>query len=517
MGHILKGQVRYTLAVEDVIQQGEIPTDLQGISPLAFTSGVSASFDENIDADSTVYTVAAEKPDGTTTGITYGISGTDAGDFTINANTGVITIDASPNFEADPSYSIIVTANHANFDAITRNVALAVNNLDDTVPTITSGATATAIAENSGAGQVIYTVTADDSSDVSGGVTFALASTAPDNSAFTINATTGEVTLTANPDYETKSSYIFAVQATDAVGNQSSVQGVSLTITNVVDVAPSFTSSTVTASAVAENASGTPPSTSIYDFDTNINNPDGALFTLSVLTANPSSGGNWSIDSGNILRHSTAFDYEANTSYTVIISMSYTLGDGTSGSTNMQLTVPISDDTSDNAIEHTITHLSQCVAGSSTPYTEANGFCLYGAHWTGSMSAGSYRGGSSVSPDHNSIWGSVGANNVNMIQDLGFVNSNYGGYSANQPYRHKAQVLIAGGQSNNPTNWSVTMNPGVSQTFNRDDADVNTVQSNGKRYYEWYLGAAIPGSGTAWHAAKNFTNGNTWTASFTIL
>ena len=253
MGHILKGQVRYTLAVEDVIQQGEIPTDLQGISPLAFTSGVSASFDENIDADSTVYTVAAEKPDGTTTGITYGISGTDAGDFTINANTGVITIDASPNFEADPSYSIIVTANHANFDAITRNVALAVNNLDEVAPTITSGATTTAIAENSGAGQVIYTATADDSSDVSGGVTFALASTAPDNSAFTINATTGEVTLTANPDYETKSNYIFGVQATDAVGNQSSIQGVSLTITNTNDNAPVITSGGV-ATSIAENS-----------------------------------------------------------------------------------------------------------------------------------------------------------------------------------------------------------------------------------------------------------------------
>jgi len=232
MGHILKGQVRYTLAVEDVIQQGEIPTDLQGISPLAFTSGVSASFDENIDADSTVYTVAAEKPDGTTTGITYGISGTDAGDFTINANTGVITIDASPNFEADPSYSIIVTANHANFDAITRNVALAVNNLDDTAPTITSGATATAIAENSGAGQVIYTVTADDSSDVSGGVTFSKSGT--DQSLINIDSTTGAVTLIANPDFETKSSYSFNVIATDAASN-SSTQAVTLAITDVFD------------------------------------------------------------------------------------------------------------------------------------------------------------------------------------------------------------------------------------------------------------------------------------------
>ena len=253
MGHILKGQVRYTLAVEDVIQQGEIPTDLQGISALTFTSGVSASFDENIDADSTVYTVAAQKPNGTTTGITYGISGTNASDFTINASTGVITIDASPNFEADPSYSIIVTANHADFDAVTRNVSLTVNNLDEVAPTITSGATATAIAENSGAGQVIYTVTVDDSGDISGGVTFALSNSQSDSSLFSINSTTGAVTLTANPDFETKSSYTFAVVATDAASNNTVPFNVTLAITNVVDVVPSFTASTVTRAAITEN------------------------------------------------------------------------------------------------------------------------------------------------------------------------------------------------------------------------------------------------------------------------
>ena len=42
-----------------------------------------------------------------------------------------------------------------------RTVTLAVNNVDDTAPTFTSGATATAITENSGAGQVVYTAYPD--------------------------------------------------------------------------------------------------------------------------------------------------------------------------------------------------------------------------------------------------------------------------------------------------------------------------------------------------------------------
>ena len=46
-------------------------------------------------------------------------------------------------------------------------VTLAINNLDEVAPTITSGATAAAINENSGAGQVVYTATATDTADIS--------------------------------------------------------------------------------------------------------------------------------------------------------------------------------------------------------------------------------------------------------------------------------------------------------------------------------------------------------------
>ncbi len=342
MGHILKGQVRYTLAVEDVIQQGEIPTDLQGISALTFTSGVSASFDENIDADSTVYTVAAQKPDGTTSGITYGISGTDANDFTINSNTGVITIDASPNFEADPSYSIIVTANHANFDAITQNVSLAVNNLDDTVPTITSGILATAINENSGEGQVIYTVTADDSSDVSGGVTFALSNSQSDSSLFSINSTTGAVTLTANPNYETKSSYTFAVVATDAASNSSSPFNVTLAINNVADIVPTFDDGTTFTLGVARGLSGsrilrglsiTDPESTFQSFSivSQVDNSGNTVDAFEIGTP-PTQGASYSI------KKKSAYSFAANADnfYTVVIGLNYLLA--ATGNTQQQTT-----------------------------------------------------------------------------------------------------------------------------------------------------------------------------------
>src|SRR5258705_8659897 len=62
-----------------------------------------------------------------------------------------------------------------------------------------------------------------------------------DATAFSINSSDGKVTLTGNPDYETKSSYSFDVTATDAAGNHTT-QTVSLAITNLDEVPPVFDS-----------------------------------------------------------------------------------------------------------------------------------------------------------------------------------------------------------------------------------------------------------------------------------
>ena len=134
---------------------------------------------------------------------------------------------------------------------ILNRLAVSVNNLDEIAPTITSGAPVLAIDENSGAGQVIYTATADDSADVSDDVIFSLSEDS--DAGLTIDATTGEVTLTADPDHETQSQYSFAVIATDAAGNASEAQSVTLDINDLDDAAPTVTSG-ATAVAIDENS-----------------------------------------------------------------------------------------------------------------------------------------------------------------------------------------------------------------------------------------------------------------------
>ena len=110
--------------------------------------------------------------------------------------------------------------------------------MDEVVPTITSGATGTDLVENSGAGQTVYTITADAND---GGTISSYAIGGTDAALLSVNAASGVVTLDADPDYETKNSYSFTVTATDAAGT-SAATTVTFSITNVDDIVPTITS-----------------------------------------------------------------------------------------------------------------------------------------------------------------------------------------------------------------------------------------------------------------------------------
>ncbi|WP_202190152.1 beta strand repeat-containing protein [Leclercia adecarboxylata] len=224
--------------------------NLDEVAP-TITSGTTATaIDENSGAGQVIYTATATDTADISGGVTFSLkAGSDAG-LTIDPVTGAVTLTGNPDFESKASYSFTVVATDAAGNASSQAVTLAVNNLDEVAPTITSGTTATAINENSGAGQVIYTATVTDNADISGGVTFSLQSGS--DAGLTIDPVTGAVTLTGNPDFESKASYSFTVVATDAAGNHSS-QAVTLAVNNLDEVAPVITSGTI-ATAIDENS-----------------------------------------------------------------------------------------------------------------------------------------------------------------------------------------------------------------------------------------------------------------------
>ena len=102
--------------------------------------------------------------------------------------------------------------------------------MDDTAPTISS-ATGINLVENSGANQTVCEIIATDDIGVS---SYAISGT--DAGLLSVNSSTGVVSLTANPNYETKPSYSFTVTASDAAGNASTATNVTFSITNVNDV-----------------------------------------------------------------------------------------------------------------------------------------------------------------------------------------------------------------------------------------------------------------------------------------
>ena len=130
----------------------------------------------------------------------------------------------------------------------------------------------------------------------------------------------GVLTFSSAPDYETQSSYSATVTASD--GTNSTDQSIIVTVTDVDDVAPVFSSSASFSAAENQTAIGTVTAT---DTDT-----DSISFTVS--------GSELSITSVGVLTFSSAPDYDTQSSYSATVTAS----DGTN-STNQSITVTVTD------------------------------------------------------------------------------------------------------------------------------------------------------------------------------
>ena len=220
--------------------------NLDDTAPVITSANSADSVNENTGAGQVVYTATADDSADVSDGVTFSLAEGSDPALSIDANTGAVTLNTNPDHEAQSQYSFSVVATDAAGNVSdAQSVTLDINDLDDAAPTITSGDAADAINENTGAGQVIYTASADDSGDdiADGPIAFSLAEGS--DSALSIDASTGEVTLSTDPDHEIQSQYSFAVIATDGAGNASAAQSVTLDINDLDDAAPTITSASV--------------------------------------------------------------------------------------------------------------------------------------------------------------------------------------------------------------------------------------------------------------------------------
>lgn len=223
--------------------------DENDLNPVITSGNSTNAIIEESGAGQEVYTITTTHFQDVTS---YEIGGTDASSFSIDQNTGVVTLLVNPDFEVQESYNFNITASDADGNSsMTNTIVLNILDLDDEAPLITSSLVANSIDENSGAGQIVYTATATDNIGVTnyaiGEITASLIEidefgntyrettvSIDDNSTFTVDEN-GLVTFHINPNFELYNRYSFEINASDAQGNESPWVVVDLNINDIND------------------------------------------------------------------------------------------------------------------------------------------------------------------------------------------------------------------------------------------------------------------------------------------
>ncbi len=287
-----------------------------------------------------VVTVTASDIDGDTH--TYSITGgPDQSEFSINATTGVLTFNTAPDFESPTDagtnnvYQLQVKADDGNGGIDVQTISVTVTDVND-APVITSGSTPS-VAENQSAA---LTVTASDADLPADTVTFSLTGGA-DQAKFAISATTGDLTFTAAPDFETPTDTgadnVYEVQITADDGNGGTdVQLISVTVNPVNDNAPVFTSSaagslnenTTFVQTVTATDADLPGQSMTYSISGGI---DAAFFLINGTTGN--------------LSFVTAPDFEAPADFNAnnIYEVQVTADDNSGSTTSQSISVTVKD------------------------------------------------------------------------------------------------------------------------------------------------------------------------------
>jgi large repetitive protein len=354
-------------------------------SSQTFTIGVTdVAPSTPVDSDATADTVVEGAAAGTTVGVTvsstdvngppvtYSLTGdTSGGGFTINATTGVITV-ADPtkiDFEssgAGHSYTVIAQASDGT-DVSSQTFTIGVTDAPPSTP-VDSDATANSVVEGAANGSTVG-VTAS-STDVNGpAVTYSLTGDTS-GGGFTINATTGVVTV-ADPtkiDYESSPGHAYTVTAQASDGTDVSSQTFTIAVTDAPPSTP--VDSDATANSVVEGAAnGTTVGVTASSTDVN-----GPAVTYSL--TGDTSGGGFTINAVTgvvTVADSTKIDYESapGHAYTVTAQAS----DGTDvssqtftiGVTDAPPSTPVdSDATADTVVEGAAAGTTVGITASST-------------------------------------------------------------------------------------------------------------------------------------------------------
>jgi hypothetical protein len=265
------------------------------------------------------------------------VSGNAAGMFALNAASGQLTLadNSALNYESVTSYTITVRVTDGTFTSAAESVRIIVDDENDEQPAVNVGQSF-ALDENTAVGTSVGTLLATDGDAGTTFSSWAIVS-GNTNSAFAINAATGEITVAGSLDYETLTAYTLSVTVSDGA-NVSAPQNVTINLNPLNDINPVVgvgQSYDVSETATVGTVVGT------------VNASDADLVVGNILQS-------WQIVSGNgdgvfAINNSTgritiadvsALDYETASSYTIGLQV----GDGDFNSAVQTITIAINDE-----------------------------------------------------------------------------------------------------------------------------------------------------------------------------
>ena len=275
-------------------------------TPSFLATPFSVSIGENLQTGTNVIRVTASDEDSGDS-LTYSLTGTNSSHFSVSSATGLVTTTQPLDYETVGSYTLTIAVTDGTASA-TEALSITVIDTND-APTFTGASYTASVVENDAAAAV-YNVSATDG-DSSDSVTFTLTGTGSTD--FSLNPTTGVVTLTRALDYETTPSYYLTVRACDSNG------GVATTSLNVTVVDQNDSPQFLSAPYIVNIGENLPVGTTIIKVVANDHDPSDTLtYSLSGTNNN-----HFNIGSNTgVITTAQELDRENINSYSLTVSVS---------------------------------------------------------------------------------------------------------------------------------------------------------------------------------------------------
>ena len=238
----------------------------EGVEPTISTRRPPSTYREN--GTSTIYTFRASDPQSGTT-ISWSLTGTDAGDFTITVDTsgrGLLTFNSVPDFESpadsdrDNAYelTVVATDDEGNSDRVDSTIT--VTDVNEPPVVTLNGTATTTVPENTADTQVLARYTATDPENPSAGI-YRWSTSGRDGGDFVISAL-GELRFRSSPDFERPADsdrdnvYEVTVRASDGSTYGMPENTLTITVTQMNEP-PVITTKSRTEFSLRENSTST--------------------------------------------------------------------------------------------------------------------------------------------------------------------------------------------------------------------------------------------------------------------